>query len=305
MRRSLFVLQLIAAFPLFLFSAEPSAFGAGDLTNPKPYGLTSNEKVILETKDTLRKVAVKSNNQANELDSLRERIDGFQTIIESLSRKAHNNKVNIQKVIENDSLKASNNDEYEKRLSAIVQSNSENIEKLKTLNSEMSVLVDTINKNYVSKEEFNTLVHNVNDFKALVAKELAGKSKSSSTSKFTSLKNVDIAKQAQADFDKRYFTTAIESYEYLIKQNYRPAYAHYMIGEMNYERKNYADAISYFKKSTSLYSKGSYMPSLMLHTAISMDNTGDEAHAKAFYEAVVSKYPDSKEAKEARKSLKK
>lgn len=305
MRRSLFVLQLIAAFPLFLFSAEPSAFGAGDLTNPKPYGLTSNEKVILETKDTLRKVAVKSNNQANELDSLRERIDGFQTIIESLSRKAHNNKVNIQKVIENDSLKASNNDEYEKRLSAIVQSNSENIEKLKTLNSEMSVLVDTINKNYVSKEEFNTLVHDVNDFKALVAKELAGKSKSSSTSKFTSLKNVDIAKQAQADFDKRYFTTAIESYEYLIKQNYRPAYAHYMIGEMNYERKNYADAISYFKKSTSLYSKGSYMPSLMLHTAISMDNTGDEAHAKAFYEAVVSKYPDSKEAKEARKSLKK
>ena len=72
-----------------------------------------------------------------------------------------------------------------------------------------------------------------------------------------------------------------------------------MIGEMNYKRKNYSEAISYFKKSSSLYSKASYMPNLMLHTAISMEKTGDSAHAKAFFGAIVSQYPDSAEASKA------
>jgi TolA-binding protein len=305
MKRSLLVIQLISAFPLLLLSAEPSAFGAGNLNNPKPYGLTSNEKVILETKDNLRKVAVKSNNQANELDSLRERVDGFQGIIESLSRKAHNNKVNLQKVVENNSLNSLSTQEYEKRLSTLVQSNSDSIEKLKVLTSEISILLDSINTHYVSKDEFNALVNDVNNFKTLVAKELDGKSNSSSKSNLSSTDNSDIYNQAKIDFDKKNYTKAIESYEYLIKKNYKPAYAHYMIGEMNYKRKNYSSAISYFKKSSSLYSKASYMPSLMLHTAISMEKTGDSAHAKAFYEAILSKYADSKEAKYARKNLNK
>jgi TolA-binding protein len=68
---------------------------------------------------------------------------------------------------------------------------------------------------------------------------------------------------------------------------------------MNYRRKNYANAISYYKKSSSLYSKASYMPTLMLHTAVSMSKTGDKQHANAFFKAVVAKYPNSVEAKEA------
>jgi TolA-binding protein len=78
-----------------------------------------------------------------------------------------------------------------------------------------------------------------------------------------------------------------------------------MIGEMNFKRKNYAKAITYFKISSSLYSKASYMPTLMLHTAISMDNTGDKTHANSFYKAIVGKYPSSNEAKEAKKLLEK
>ena len=96
MKHSTIVLILSTLSPILLYSAEPSAFGAGDLTSSTPYGLTSNEKVILDTKDKLHKVSVKSNNQANKLDSLRERIDGLQSIVESLSRKAHNNKINLK-----------------------------------------------------------------------------------------------------------------------------------------------------------------------------------------------------------------
>jgi len=76
-----------------------------------------------------------------------------------------------------------------------------------------------------------------------------------------------------------------------------------MIGEMKYYRKDYGEAIAYFKKSASLYQKASYMPILMLHTAISMQKTGDIRNAKSFYKAVISKYAGSKSAKIAKENL--
>jgi TolA-binding protein len=77
-----------------------------------------------------------------------------------------------------------------------------------------------------------------------------------------------------------------------------------MVGQMNFKRKNYAVAISYYKKSASLYKKASYMPELMLNTAISMDKTDDKKNAKTFYNAVISKYPQSTQAVSATKHLK-
>jgi TolA-binding protein len=295
---------LLTAIPTLLISAEPSAFGAGDLSSPNPYGLTSNEKVILETKKTLNKVSVKSNNQANELDSLRERIDGLQSVIESLSRKAHNNKINLQKLDQASSLSSQTSDEYDKRISEIVEVNRKNIDAMKTTMREISVVLDKINLEYVTKDEFNSLVNDVNSFKSLITKELKGSNKSTTQSSAdNTLSSAEIYNRAKKYYDKKYYTNAIEDYEYLIKHNYKPAYSHYMIGEMNFKRKNYANAISYFKKSSSLYSKASYMPSLMLHTAISMDKTGDSSNAKVFYRAIVKKYPDSQEAKKAKQYL--
>ncbi len=298
------VILLSCALPIFLTGAEPSAFGAGDLTSSSPYGLTSNEKVILDTKKKLNKVAVKSNNQANELDSLRERIDGLQSVIESLSRKAHNNKINIQRRDELDSLKSKSSSEYEERLSVIVQSNSKSIEQQKVVLTEMSLLLDSINSKYVSKEEFNTLVNDVNNFKLLIAKELkANTKKKSPKNKLHKLSSSEVYKKAEAFYKKKYYTDSIKYFEELIKRNYKPSYSHYMIGEMNYRRKNYANAISYYKKSSALYSKAKWMPRLMLHTAISMSKTGDKDHAHSFFKAVVAKYPDSAEAKDAREYL--
>ena len=169
-----------------------------------------------------------------------------------------------------------------------------------TVRTIVAGIVDEINTKYVSKEEFNALVRDVNNFKTLVAKELKGSSRKTSKTKSNNRSSSEIAKSAKAYFDKKYYTNAIKDYELLISKNYKPAYAHYMIGEMNYKRKNYSNAISYFKKSSSLYSKASYMPKLMLHTALSMQESGDSGHAKAFFGAIVSKYPSSAEAKEAK-----
>jgi TolA-binding protein len=302
MKRSTIALLLSAAISLSLNCAEPSAFGAGDLSSNNPYGLTPDEKALLETKKKLRKVDLSTKTHASQLDSLRERIDGLQDIIEALSRKSHNNKIALKELQDKNILDNNSSNEYQKRLSELVQQDAQTIKVLQEQSVEISKLVDQINTNYVSKKEFNDLVTDINDFKALVAKELKTGSNQVSA-KASSVSSSELYNSAKNNYDKKYYTKAIEEYTELITRNYKPAYSHYMIGEMWYKRKDYAKAISYFKKSSELYSKASYMPKLMLHTAISMDKTGDKSHAKSFYQAILKKYPSSKEAIKAKKLL--
>lgn len=296
MKKTILVTSIVAITSFNLVAAEPSAFGAGNLDSTSPYGLTSSEKAVLENKKSLKKVVVKSNNQANEVESLRERIDGLQSVVESLSRKSQENKRTVAQLKLQNSDKTKNSDEYEKRLSEISQSNHDSIEELK-------VILETINTSYVTKTEFNELVNSVNKFKDLVFKELKGTSKQATSSEFDGMKNSEVANKAKAFYDKKYYTKGIEYYSYLIEKNYKPANAHFMIAQMKFKRKNYSEAVSYYKKSASLYSKASYMPELMLNTAISMEKTGDSKNAKAFYNGVISKYPDSSQAKIAISNL--
>lgn len=304
MNKFFLVAFLATILPYTILNAEPSAFGAGDLDNSKPYGLTSSEKVILQNKKNLKKVVVKSNNQANKVDSLRERIDGLQTIIEGLSKKSQENKFNLKSLDKKNSDELINVNEYEKRLSEVSQKNAQDIQKIQEVSSEFSLLLGSINENYVSKDKFNILVNDFNKFKELVAKELKTKS-TSKKSKLDKLSNAEIEKQAKKLYDKKYYTKSMQYYIHLIDKNYKPARSHYMVGEMKYYRKNYSDAIAYFKKSASLYSKASYMPTLMLHTAISMQKTGDNKNSKSFYKGIISKYPDSKHASTAKNKLSK
>lgn len=286
-----------------LIAAEPSAFGAGNLDNPTPYGLTSSEKTVLQNKSKLKKIVVKSNNQANEVESIRERIDGLQSVIESLSRKSQKNKRSIALLENKSSEDLKNSDEYGKRLGEIAEANSKAIIVNALLLEELGMLIDSINKEYVNKNEFNILIQSINEFKTLVTKELKNRTAKVNKSSLDSIPNGDVQTKAKAFYDRKYYTKAIEYYSYLILKNYKPANAHYMIGQMNFKRKNYAKAISYYKKSASLYSKASYMPELLLNTAISMEQTNDEENAQAFYKGLIGKFPESEEAKSAKKKL--
>jgi len=311
MNKSILIAFIAISLPYSLSSAEPSAFGAGDLNNPKPYGLTSKEELLLQNKKQLKKVIVKSNNQADRVDSLRERLDGLQSIIESLSQKSHKNKLNIKNFDNKNTLAIENINEYEKRLTESVQDNIKLIEantleidKVKLLITELSKIVDTISTNYVSKKEFNLLVNDVNKFKELVSTELKSKQKSKKRS-LSDMPNGDVETKAKNYFNKKLYSKSIEYYQHLISKKYKPARSHYMVGEMYYILKNYAEAMAYFKKSASLYSKAKYMPNLMLHTAISMQKTGDKTNAKKFYEAIIAKFPDSNYAVSAQDKLNK
>ena len=292
-----------------LLSAEPSAYGAGNLDSNSPYGLTSSEKAVLQNKKKLQNVVVTTNNQANKVESLRERIDGLQSVVESLSRKSHENKLLLSTLEKTKQEEQKNQTEYEKRLGEATElnqklsdKNGQLIQKNVVLIQEMSKLIDSINSSYVTKTEFNALVNDVNEFKKLVAKELKSGAKpvESTLDKMT---NPEVADKAKAFYDKQYYTNAIEYYSHLITNNYKPAYSHFMIGQMKFKRKNYGEAISFYKKSASLYSKASYMPELLLNTAISMERTKDTNNAKSFYDALIAKFPNSNEAKTAQKNL--
>jgi TolA-binding protein len=304
MNKNLLATLFVFSVPFSLMASEPSAFGAGNLDNSDPYGLTTSEKVILENKNSLRKVEVKTNNQANEVGSLRERLDGLQSIIENLSRKAHNNEVILEQMAAKNG--ENSEGEYEKRITGLSQTNSESIEKIKVLLSEMSQQIDTMNSKYVTKEEFNAFVNSMKSSSSKGQKATAPSTpteEKSAGSELSSMSTVEISAAAQSFYDKKYYTNAMEYYSYLIEKNYKPAYANYMMADMNFKRKNYNDAIAYYKQSATLYSDASYMPELMLNTALSMEAIGDSANAKAFYKGVVAKYPDSSEAKKAQKQL--
>ncbi len=323
MRNGILVAIIATITSTNLIAAEPSAFGAGNLDNPTPYGLTSTENTVHENQNNLQKVVAKSNSQGSEVDSLRERIDGLQSIIESLSKKAQSNKSEINILNQKNSVESKSSDEFYKRLSDMSHANSEDIAKIKVVISELSKAIDAMNKSQVSKSEFTDLVDEVNKLKGTTSKDSKDKAsskksenkekldnakstdKSANTEKseLESMSNEDVDTKAKEFFDKKNYTKSSEYYSHLVDKNYKPAVSHYMMGEINFKRKNYSEAVAYYKKSSSLYAKASYMPSLLLHTAISMDSTNDKKNAKMFYEGLIAKYPESNEAKEAKKYL--
>ena len=288
----------LLVLPFTLLANEPSAFGAGNLDSDNPYGLTSAEKKIVQNNKTLKQNNRKLNSNKGEIESLRERIDGLQSVLESIAMKSQKNKValgDMSKTRENDGLST------QERLVALetqIATNGENVVQLKTAIEELSKLMDEQSASYVTKEEHNALVDDVNAFKSLVAGELKKKSKTSS-----SKGSGDLATQAKKHYDAKSYSKALNDYKELVNRKYKPAYGHYMIAQCYFAKNDYGKAIAHYKESAARYKKASYMPTLMLRTAYSMSKVGETANAKKFYNAVVAKYPGSVEAEKAERYL--
>ena len=299
-----------------LLNAEPSAFGAGDLDSKNPYGLTETEKSILKNKKLLKEIKNSSYDQSNEVDTLRERVDGFQTIIEGLNRKSQDQKVQFksfqeayrldqQSLQRSDMAMSAKELEYKEKVSAIeagIKANEENINQLLLLITEFSTMIDGINSNYVTKEEHNNLVNELNAFKLLVVSQLKEIDKVNENP-FEDKTNAQVAKEAKDLYKAKKYTKASEYYAYLIEKKYKPARSNYMMGETYYYKESYKNSIAHYKESASLYSKADYMPTLMLHAAISMQKIGDIKNAKVFYSALIKKFPKSKSAGVAKKRV--
>lgn len=276
----------------FLLAAEPSVFGAGNLNNPQPYGLTAEEKLILENKQEIQAVVQKNNIQNAKVDTVTERLDGLQTIIEGLGQSVNEHKIALQTMTES-SASDGNLSSSINELRLQTATNSENITQLKTLLEELSKVVDSVNTSYVSKEEFSLLMKQLKMSLPVKAEE-----NSKMDPKL-------LEKKAKGLFDQKKYAEAQGCYEILIQKKYKIAESNFWLAETYFQRKEYKQAISFYKESASLYDKAPYMPTLLLHTGYAMEKNGDVTSAKAFYKATISKYSGSGVANEAQELLSK
>ena len=295
---------------------EVSAFGAGDLNSKNPYGLSSAEKNILKNKKTLGNIDSKVKDVKLSLESINERIDGLESIYEGDSQKLNESVLKLndifKKVEENSTLTEKHSADIEQIL-VMQEEIARNIANLKKAVSKLSKTVNTINKTYISDKEFKSNMNQFitrSEFEAL-KKKLGQKTSNNSTAKTkakkvtSDLSSKDMFDEAYRLFKKDWFSKAIPMFEELIDRDYKSASSNFYLGEMWYYRKKYDDAIRHYKTSAMLYDKASYMPTLLLHSAISFEKTKDFSNAANFYSSLIDIYPNSKEAKIATKNLSK
>ena len=291
--RSLIVFTLLSS--TILLASEPSVFGAGDLTNPNPYGLTHEEKLFLENKKEIQGIVRKNNVQNAKVESVTERLDGMQAIIEGLGQSVNDQRIALKKV--ENSVSDQNHSEVINILRKQSDANSENILQLKTLLEELSKSVDGINASFVTKEEFGALINQL--------KITLPSSSSSPVSTSKKVDNTTLEKESKKLFDQKKYDEAQSSFEVMVQKKYKVPEANFWIAETLFERKKYKDAIQYYKQSASGNDKATYLPTLLLHTGVAMEKTGDAASAKVFYGATISKFATTGAAQEAKERLSK
>ena len=167
---------------------------------------------------------------------------------------------------------------------------------------ELGLMIDNISANYVSKDDLK---------EALAGKSLTNNRKKSTKAVSKDTGSLDgqatskIYSEGVRLFVKQRYNEAQKRFVITDKKGYKPAASNYYLGEIAYYTKKYEDAIFFYKKSASLYDQASYIDVLLLHTAISLEKTGDKGQAKTFYKNIADNYPDKKSAKIAKEKLKK
>ncbi len=329
-----YLLSLLVVSSSIAGAQEVSVFDAGNLNANNPYGLNSSEKHILKNQSTINELSSKFGDINSTVEALNRRLEGLESTYEGDSAKLNSTVIKInelsQKLNQSSDLASKSGDaaEIQNVSEQLLNMNSESekemrdsINTLKAAMSKISSLVNKINADYVSsseleknmqqfitREEFEALKKATGVKTSQVSPSKTSENKSSAVSEdlnknLTAEERVSLFNDAKKNFDAKDFNSAIPKYEKLVEINYKPAEGNFYLAEMWYIRKKYDLAISHYKKSAVLYDKAAYMPTLLLHSAISFENTKDKENAKSFYSTLVDLYPNSSEAKVAKKNL--
>ena len=246
--------------------AEPSVYGFSNSNN----GSASSGNMMVQNKRTI--AALK-----RQISEQNERIDGLTSLIEGLN--------------------ATMGELQERGIgTSSMGTGNDNTALLK----ELGAMIDNINDNYVSKEELKKILNSKGKYTPSSKEKITTSDESledKPTSKLYSEGVRLFVKKRYSEAKKRFTITDIKGY--------KPAASNYYLGEIAYYTKKYEDAIFYFKKSAGLYDQASYIDVLLLHTAISLEKSGDKAQARAFYENIVENYQGKKSAGIAKEKLKK
>ena len=293
----LFLLLFTIALPL-LSRDEPSAFKAGDLSDKDPYGLTQTEQYILNNKKKLRRTD--------------QRIESLEQKVQSLSDLLLNNNSNLQKELitskkeiaslkeqfSNDIIKIQTS--IDEKLDNFRNENIKENEQFKLILQSLTELIKEINQNYVSSKELQkaldkqTKQHN-QTFQ--IKKSVINQRFRASIKK---KKSSELIKRADEFMKIESFDKASIIYNELLSRKYKPARSNYNLGEIAFFTRRYKTALTYYKKSVKLYAKASYMPQLLLHSAMASQSLKLDDDAKKFLSSILKNFGKSKEAKRAK-----
>ena len=309
---------------------EVSVYGSGDSGGNGSYGLNSSEKHILKNQASINSLTSKVGDINSLLDSIKNRLEGLESTYEGDSAKLNSTSRKVDELMQR---VGASSDLGSNSGSVSSQGGdaqlAETVNGLKAALTKLTTLVNKINSEYVSsnkleknmqqfvtREEFEALkkaagikTSQVSPTTKLDANTASVDTQSSSevsTKKLsTSEDKLNLMKEAKTDFDSKKYEASTPKYEKLLEANYKPAEVNFYLAQNWYMRKKYDSAISYYKKSAMLNDKAAYMPTLLLHSAISFEKTKDKDNAKSFYSTLIDLYPNSNEAKTAKQNLSK
>ncbi|WP_198305376.1 tetratricopeptide repeat protein [Arcobacter vandammei] len=306
---------------------EVSVYGNSSSSS---YGLSSTEKHIMKNQSNISDLSSKVGDLKSLVDSINNRLEGLESTSEGDSKRLNATSKKVDDLISRvnsssldvDSSSSSSNQTADSDLTATVNN-------LKASVTKLTALVNKINSEYVSSNELEKNMKQFitrEEFEAL-KKSLGVKTQTVTPTKSSDKKDTAVQTdttvvtavaepktaeekskfmaEAKKDYDAKNYNSALPKYQKLVDINYKPAESNFYLAEMWYVRKKYDVAINHFKKSAMLNDKAAYMPTLLLHSAISFENTKDNENAKNFYSTLIDLYPNSSQAKDAKTRLSK
>ena len=267
-----------------LLANEPSVYGAGNIDSSSPYGLTTTEQNVLNNRKQVQKLL----NQVSEHQS---RIAGLTTVVDGLNNQV----LDLKEQLKESRKAESKRDEASGKLE-------EDYKKSYTLLLELGKMIDQINNNYLTKADLGIFQNNNSNNMIIDGRSHTDTTQQPENQHY-GLDISDIYREGVELFSHKSYLAAADKFRQSIAQNYKLAPSSYYLGEIAYFTNDYYSAISYYKKSASIYDKASYMKILYLHTALSLSKTGQHDQARGFFKYVLDNYPGTKSAEIAQNNL--
>ncbi|MSN96645.1 tetratricopeptide repeat protein [Campylobacter sp. FMV-PI01] len=279
---------IVAIFIATIKAEEVSVFGAGNLVSENPYGLTENEQVLLANKKRVDKIEAFLKEQNESIIGLRSVVEGLNSQISKLENRVSGLEI---RAMRKDN-KSANNSNLHSESKDIVFLKKE----IKDLKKQILILNSELNsKNKTKVKQKSSAIDTLKN-SSLEKNKTRAKSNDKIVA-FDDMKPDDIMKKANELFDNKKYIDAKIRYEYLLSKGYKTAEVNFMLGEILYNQKSYAKAVSKYEKSIQQNYKANYLPRLLKHAGESLENLGDTKNSKKFFNTLKDNFPDSVEAK--------
>ncbi len=250
------------------------------------YGLSESEKSVmenralaLENQKTLRMHSLK-------FGQIQENLEGLRSVVDSLGNKLGRTSQKLSSRVDSEDINS-----LQTQIDEMKDSNDEKYRQIDAMLRKLTQMIARISSPSGSSKEYANIKEEdtQEEVEAKPIKEV--------------LTNGDRFKRAVKLYRSKQFQKSKKDFEILADKNYKPAKMNYYLGEVSYYTKHYSDAIVFYKKSVGYYDSASYMPTLLLHTALSFEKLGDSDNSSKFFDTIISTYPETEQAKIAQRHL--